>query len=181
MATKVFDEIKRLARRSDLVGDRDKSLTWYRGKVKSLMDNITKNKLMRGGKLYSSPQPNGLNFFRYNPKLASILPFYDVFPLVLPIQSAKGGFLGINFHYLPIPLRMKLFETLEKRDFQGDYRALKNVREIKPTIKHYLRSQMASKFLRLDEEEFAPAIFLPVQDFRKAGASTVHAASRRMI
>ena len=76
---------------------------------------------------------------------------------------------------------MKLFETLEKKDFQGDYRALKNVREIKPTIKHYLRSQMASKFLRLDEEEFAPAIFLPVQDFRKAGTSTVHAASRRMI
>ena len=174
MATKVFDSIKQAA------GDKEKSLTWYRGKVKSLMDNVTKNKLMRG-KLFATPQPNGLNFFRYNPKLASILPYYDVFPLVLPIQSAKGGFLGINFHYLPIPLRMKLFETLEKRDFQGDYRALKNVREIKPTIKHYLRSQMASKFLRLDEEEYAPAIFLPVQDFRKATVGTVHAASRRMI
>ena len=174
MATKVFDSIKQAA------GDKEKSLTWYRGKVKSLMDNVTKNKLMRG-KLFATPQPNGLNFFRYNPKLASILPYYDVFPLVLPIQSARGGFLGINFHYLPIPLRMKLFETLEKKDFKGDYRALKNIREIKPTIKHYLRSQMASKFLRLDEEEFAPAIFLPVQDFRKAGASTVHAASRRMI
>ena len=174
MATKVFDSIKQAA------GDKEKSLTWYRGKVKSLMDNITKNKLMRG-KLFATPQPNGLNFFRYNPKLASILPYYDVFPLVLPIQSARGGFLGINFHYLPIPLRMKLFETLEKKDFKGDYRALKNIREIKPTIKHYLRSQMASKFLRLDEEEFAPAIFLPVQDFRKAGTSTVHAASRRMI
>ena len=174
MATKVFDSIKQAA------GDKEKSLTWYRGKVKSLMDNVTKNKLMRG-KLFATPQPNGLNFFRYNPKLASILPYYDVFPLVLPIQSARGGFLGINFHYLPIPLRMKLFETLEKKDFQGDYRALKNVREIKPTIKHYLRSQMASKFLRLDEEEYAPAIFLPVQDFRKATVGTVHAASRRMI
>ena len=174
MATKVFDSIKQAA------GDKEKSLTWYRGKVKSLMDNVTKNKLMRG-KLFATPQPNGLNFFRYNPKLASILPYYDVFPLVLPIQSAKGGFLGINFHYLPIPLRMKLFETLEKKDFKGDYRALKNIREIKPTIKHYLRSQMASKFLRLDEEEFAPAIFLPVQDFRKATVGTVHAASRRMI
>ena len=148
MATKVFDSIKQAA------GDKEKSLTWYRGKVKSLMDNVTKNKLMRG-KLFATPQPNGLNFFRYNPKLASILPYYDVFPLVLPIQSAKGGFLGINFHYLPIPLRMKLFETLEKKDFQGDYRALKIVREIKPTIKHYLRSQMASKFLRLDEK-FVP-------------------------
>ena len=92
MATKVFDSIKQAA------GDKEKSLTWYRGKVKSLMDNVTKNKLMRG-KLFATPQPNGLNFFRYNPKLASILPYYDVFPLVLPIQSARGGFLGINIHY----------------------------------------------------------------------------------
>ena len=69
----------------------------------------------------------------------------------------------------------------ETTTIQANYRALKNVREIKPTIKHYLRSQMASKFLRLDEEEYAPAIFLPVQDFRKATVGTVHAASRRMI
>jgi len=174
MATKVFEPIRNLA------GDRDKSLQWYRGKVKSLMDTITKNKLMKG-RLYASPQFRGLNFFRYNPKYKEILPYYDIFPLVLPIQPASGGFLGINFHYLPIPLRMKLFETLEKKDFKGDYRALKNVREIKPTIKHYLRGQLASKFLRLDEDEYAPSIFLPVQDFRKAGVSTVHSASRRMI
>ena len=107
MATKVFDSIKQAA------GDREKSLTWYRGKVKSLMDNVTKNKLMRG-KLFATPQPNGLNFFRYNPKLASILPYYDVFPLVLPIQSARGGFLGINFHYLPYALRARLLDRLER-------------------------------------------------------------------
>ena len=52
MATKVFEPIRNLA------GDRDKSLQWYRGKVKSLMDTITKNKLMRG-KLYASPQFRG--------------------------------------------------------------------------------------------------------------------------
>jgi hypothetical protein len=175
MATKAFEPIRQAA------GDMDKSLTWYRGKVKSLMDTVTKGKLMRAKKLYATPQFRGLNFFRYNPKLKEVLPYYDVFPLVLPIQSAPGGFLGINFHYLPIPLRMKLFETLEKRDFKGDYRALKNVKEIKPTIKHYLKSQLTSKFLRLDEDEFAPAIFLPVQDFKKAGTATVWNRSRRMI
>ena len=175
MATKAFEPIRQAA------GDMDKSLTWYRGKVKTMMDTITKNKLMREKKLFATPQFRGLNFFRYNPKLKEILPCYDMFPLVLPIQPAAGGFLGINFHYLPIPLRMKLFETLEQRDFKGDYRALKNVRQIKPTIKHYLRRQVASKFLRLDEDEFAPAIFLPVQDFRKAGDQTVYSQSRRMI
>ena len=57
MATKVFDSIKQAA------GDKEKSLTWYRGKVKSLMDTVTKGKLMRAKKLYATPQFRGLNFF----------------------------------------------------------------------------------------------------------------------
>ena len=174
MAT-VFDIIKKEG------GSPDKSLAWYRKKINQISNKISAAGLMRSGKLYSTPQTNGLNFFRYNPKWKEILPYYDLFPLVLPIQPAPGGFLGVNFHYLPIQLRMRLFETLADKNFKGDYRALKNVKEIKPTLKHYLRSQLASKFLRLEEDEFAPAIFMTVQQFRKAGASTVWSKSRRMI
>ena len=92
-----------------------------------------------------------------------------------------GGFLGINFHYLPIPLRMRLLETLDKRGFRGDYRKLKNIREIKPTLKHYLKRQFVSGFLELEEDDYAPSIFMPVAQFRKASASQVWRDSRRMI
>ena len=171
----VFDTIRQAA------GDRDLSINWYKKKVADLSNRISAARLMRDGTLKRAPSFNKLHFFRYDPKLKATLPYYDTFPLVMPIQSAAGGFLGINFHYLPIPLRMRLLETLDKRGFRGDYRKLKNIREVKPTIKHYLRKQFASGFLELEEDDYAPSIFMPVAQFRKASASQVWRDSRRKI
>ena len=171
----VFDTIRQAA------GDRDLSINWYKKKVADLSNRISAARLMRDNKLKKAPSFNKLHFFRYDPKLKATLPYYDTFPLVMPIQSAKGGFLGINFHYLPIPLRMKLLETLDKRGFRGDYSKLKNIREVKPTIKHYLKRQFVSGFLELEEDDYAPAIFMPVAQFRKASASQVWRDSRRKI
>ena len=171
----VFDTIRQAA------GDRDLSINWYKKKVADLSNRISAARLMRDGTLKRTPSFNKLHFFRYDPKLKATLPYYDIFPLVMPIQAAKGGFLGINFHYLPIPLRMRLLETLDKRGFRGNYSKLKNIREVKPTIKHYLRQQFRSGFLELEEDDYAPSIFMPVAQFRKASASQVWRDSRRMI
>ena len=171
----VFDTIRQAA------GDRDLSINWYKKKVADLSNRISAARLMRDNKLKKAPTFNKLHFFRYDPKLKATLPYYDTFPLVMPIQSAKGGFLGINFHYLPIPLRMKLLETLDRRNFTGNYSKLKNIREVKPTIKHYLKRQFVSGFLELEEDDYAPAIFMPVAQFRKASASQVWRDSRRKI
>ena len=173
MAT-IFDKIRAEA------GDRKLSLAWYKKQVNALASRITAGRLMREGKILKAPTYNRLHFFRYNPKTAALLPYYDVFPLVMPIDSAKGGFLGINFHYLPIPMRMRLLETLSSRNFKGDYRKLKNIKLVKPCIKHYLRSQFASGFYRLEELDYAPAIFLPVQSFKKAGMTAAHRDSRKI-
>jgi hypothetical protein len=171
----VFDTIRQAA------GDRDLSINWYKKKVADLSNRISAARLMRDGTLKRTPSFNKLHFFRYDPKLKATLPYYDIFPLVMPIQAAKGGFLGINFHYLPIPLRMRLLETLDKRGFRGNYSKLKNIREVKPTIKHYLRQQFRSGFLELEEDDYAPSIFMPVAQFRKASASQVWRDSRRII
>ena len=50
--------------------------------------------------------------FVYGPKHAKKLPYYDTFPLVLPLERYSDGFLGMNFHYLPIPLRMRLLDRM---------------------------------------------------------------------
>ena len=171
----IFDIIRTEA------GDRDRSLNWYKKKITDISSRISAAKLMRSGKLTRTPQLQGLNFFRYDPKLKAVLPYYDIFPLVLPIDTAPGGFLGINFHYLPVPMRMKLFELLDNKRFRGNYRSLKNLKYVKPTLHHYLRSQLVSGFLRLDEEDYAPAIFMPVQNFKKAPVTRVWSDSRRMI
>ena len=73
-------------------GDNFKSVSWYRSKIASLTDNITAGKLMRSGKLNQRPSGGRLNMFLYDPKTKNRLPYYDVFPLVLPLEPIRGGF-----------------------------------------------------------------------------------------
>ena len=103
---------------------------------------------------------------------------YDTFPLVLPIERYRDGFLGINFHYLPYALRARLLSRL---DPNANYSALKNVRLVKPTLKRYLNTNVRSRFRKLEEEDFMTAIMLPVQRFRKSSASKVWSDSRKAI
>ena len=129
--------------------------------------------------------------FFYDPKWKKKLPYYDTFPLVLPIEKYPDGFLGINMHYLPIPLRIRLLDSLvdfsnntkfdESTKLIVNYSKLKNVRLIKPTLHRYLAGHTKSQFRRIDADEFTIATLLPVQRFKKESASTVWSDSRKMI
>ena len=85
-----------------------KSNDWYRRQVGTITSKISASKLMAEGKLLNSPSSGRLNMFFYNPKTKDVLPYYDTFPLVLPLQYAPSGFLGCNFHYLSPGIRFKL-------------------------------------------------------------------------
>ena len=50
--------------------------------------------------------------FKYDPKYKLVLPYYDEYPLVFPIGSIRGGFLGINVHYLPFGARQGTLNIL---------------------------------------------------------------------
>ena len=78
-----------------------KSGAWYRKAVQSIANTSSARALMRSGKLNSRPSQGRLNLFFYDPKFKKTLPYYDTFPLVLPLDPIKGGFIGMNFHYLP--------------------------------------------------------------------------------
>ena len=165
------------------------STDWYQNKIKEF-GQPGRLDLIRDGKQNSSPFGKSLNMFVYGPKFRKTLPYYDTFPLVLPLEKYKDGFLGINFHYLPIPLRMKLLDRM--LDFGGDtfdenttlevnYQAVKAIRLVKPTIHRYLAGYTKSQFRRIDADEFTIATLLPVQKFKKASADSVWSDSRRMI
>jgi len=173
---KILDDIRKAA------GDRKRSVQWYRNKIKDLGARVSSRRLINQGALARQPSTGKLNFFFYDPKTKAILPYYDRFPLILPIGSAKGGFLGINFHYLPIALRVQLLEAIDGKNLSAaDYNSLKRINLIKPTIKHYLNNHVRSGFLRIEEEDFLPACLLPVQQFKKASTSRVWSDSRRMV
>ena len=115
-----------------------------------------------------------MNLFGYDPKFKETLPYYDRFPLIFPIDFAKGGFYGINFHYLPPGARVNFLRQLSRftSDKNFDRKTRYNIGELsgryyKKTIKHYLYSQVRTSFLNITAEEMAIAIFLPVARFKK--------------
>ena len=174
----------------DKQGGVKKSANWYRTNVQSIADRLTARKLMNQGKLNARPSLGRLNMFFYDPKGKKTLPYYDTFPLVLPLEPIKGGFMGMNFHYLPYLLRFRLLERMQKFSTGGfakntridaNYDGVKNIAMVKPTLKKYLYSHVRSQFLRIDFDEAALAVYLPVQQFKKAGVSRVWADSRGMI
>ena len=169
---------------------RPRSTQWYRDKIKEFgmpgaMD------LIRDGKRNSRPFYGKLNMFFYDPKHKKTLPYYDTFPLVLPLETYDDGFLGLNLHYLPIPLRIRLLDGLvdysnntafdETTRLVVNYRRLKNIELIRPTIHKYLSGHTKSQFRRIDADEFTIATLLPVQRFKKASDKEVWRESRRMI
>ena len=167
----IFDEISKLKKSGK------EPYQWYRNRIKEL-GTPSQAQLIRDGKITGRVNFGALNMFIYDPKLKNKLPYYDTFPLVLPIESYRDGFLGINFHYLPYALRARLLSRL---DPNANYSALKNVRLVKPTLKRYLNSNVRSRFRKLEEEDFMTAIMLPVQRFRKSSASKVWSDSRKVI
>ena len=169
---------------------RPKSTEWYKDKIKEFGKPGAQN-LIRDGKRSSIPFYGRLNMFFYDPKWKKKLPYYDTFPLVLPIEKYPDGFLGINMHYLPIPLRIRLLDKLvdfsnntkfdESTKLIVNYSKLKNVRLIKPTLHRYLAGHTKSQFRRIDADEFTIATLLPVQRFKKASEKEVWSDSRKMI
>ena len=167
----IFDEISKLRKSGK------EPYQWYRNRIKEL-GTPSQAQLIRDGKITGRVNFGALNMFIYDPKLKNKLPYYDTFPLVLPIERYRDGFLGINFHYLPYALRARLLSRL---DPNANYSALKNVRLVKPTLKRYLNSNVRSRFRKLEEEDFMTAIMLPVQRFRKSSATKVWSDSRKVI
>ena len=181
----VFDRIKVRA------GDTDRSATWYRSQVNRIASGKTAGQLFREGKLQGRPSVGRLNLFGYNPKLRAKLPYYDIFPLVLPLEPIKGGFMGMNFHYLPPLLRFRLLERMQARAsdrrfdsktrFEVAYDDVKNIKIVKPTIKKYLYAYCQTGFLRINADDAAIAIYLPVQRFKKASDAVVYSDSRKFL
>ena len=172
-------------------GDTRKSGAWYRQAVASIADKARAGVLMRKGQLLGRPSGGRLNLFFYDPKFKKTLPYYDTFPLVLPLDTIKGGFVGMNFHYLQPAMRFTLLSRLDRflvgdklgrtSKYQISYNSVKNIPMVKPTLHKYLYSHIRSQFLRIDATEAALAVYLPVQQFKKQPATTVWSRARRGI
>lgn len=201
----VFDDILLKGIRSGQIPARTAAARdWYRdqamGVTRTARNRSQSDKLIRElrsdreRRQDSQFRIGNMYLFAYDPKHKDTLPYYDRFPLIFPINKAKGGFLGINMHYLPPILRAKLMDQLytilnnknfdETTKLQASYKILAGAskfREFKPTIKHYLNEHVRTKPAYINPSEWDIALFLPTQKFVGASATKVYADSRKII
>lgn len=129
-----------------------------------------------------------LYMFRYEPVTKETLPYYDLFPVVFPFQKTPQGFLGLNMHYLPPLYRAILMDRLyllinndryddSTRLQKMSYEMLSGVsrfRYFKPCVRHYLYNNVMSRFLYVHPKHWEIALFLPLEQFRKAAKNKIY-------
>ena len=127
--------------------------------------------------------------YKYDPKTKDSLPFWDEYPLVIPIGYYPNGILGLNVHYLPPILRRKIIDIL-KEDFtiaekdENKYlkisysklQAVSRISFFSPCIKRYLLSHVKSQPVRIPFGEWENAVALQVPKWRGASSHEVYKA-----
>ena len=152
---------------------------WLKSQVKSLRPN--RRTMMRDVEnLRNKTMIGRMYFFFYDPKTKETLPYYDRFPLVLPVKRYIDGFLGLNLHYIHPKYRIILLDKLsisflnndkwdETTRFRWNYPVLSNAAkafEKTPCIKRYLFDHIESRFLEITADQWDIAALLPVEYFK---------------
>ena len=151
------------------------------GRAKSRIRRIP-DKAFRPGR---DPFIGQVFFFIYDAKWKDELPYWDQFPMVIPVSLYNDGFLGLNLHYLPPVGRAKLLDMLQKfKRFSATPRAYMKVsynmlkyvvthKMFAPCVHRYLTSHIKSNLVKVMDEYWDRAAMLPVQKFVGASAKDV--------
>jgi len=189
----LFQKLELEAFRAGINPRTQESREWFRRRIQRLT-RVNRDALMREQEINrrASHSYGSMFMYFYDPKHKKKLPYYDRFPLTIPVEPAEGGFRGINLHYLPPILRAKFLDALlnvtnnkkydESTKFRLTYELLngtRNLRYFKPCFKHYLLSQVKSRFAEVPAPEWEIATFLPTAQWEKASAGRVYSDSRK--
>jgi len=201
MAESYLQKLKAAIKIGDIPVKTRMAVTWFRsiverakiGLAREVVPQTLKIDAAQQGTLTGRLIPGRMYFFMYNPKHKATLPYYDLFPLILPIQKFSDGFLGINFHYLYPKDRAILLDELkifvndrtlsEAARIRVSYnmmRGFTRFKRAKPCLKRYLTTYMKSQFIPVTPDEWGPALFLPVEQFRKRNKMAVWQESKEI-
>jgi len=182
------DLLERLRReiREGVVGKTAAAADWLVSKARQAVgldtSGYTRRSIMRNREAQRTRTMIGeVYFYGYDAQQKATLPYWDAFPLVIPIERYSGGFLGMNLHYLIPPERAILLNALSgghmtnnKYDsstritatYQTIVRASK-LERAKPTIHRYLYSHVRTKFIYVHPSEWDAAVYLPAAKWHR--------------
>jgi hypothetical protein len=187
--TKIHDKMSNAGIKIRTKASRD----WFMRTLKN-MRNIPRRTLLNDKllKTRGKPRIGRMFMFFYDPKTKEKLPYYDTFPLIIMIAPAKGGFYGLNLHYLQPKLRAMFFDALLKYKTNKKYdhttrlrltyqllQRSRKMRMFKPCFKRYLFSHVKSKIAEVPSNEWELAIFLPCDAFEGASRQNIWRRAKR--
>jgi hypothetical protein len=182
----LFDTLQANAFRAGIQGRTKASQEWFKKNVTNL--TVSRQGVLKDTALDRTTQQirGSMYMYFYDPKFKETLPYYDRFPLTIIVDSAPGGFYGLNLHYLNYNTRAKFLDDLmsfgpaksteNSRLTKLRYQLISSVRkykEFKPCFKHYLGKHVVSQFARVPMTDWEIAIFLPVEQFKKKSKTSV--------
>lgn len=171
------------------------AIEWFKDKIQELKNpsletkqdlKEKQNELLSSGENKTDKFEVGkMYLFHYDPKGRKSLPYYDTFPLILLIGIHRGGFTGLNLHYLPPEQRLVFLSNITQKSVFLDgklerlnikYENLKGVQEFaffEPCLKQYLKSNVRSSIKLIPPEDWAYAASLPIEAFVKKSKQQV--------
>ena len=203
MVAYIFDRIQKRAFTQGITPSvKRNSRNWFRTAASNTTANPSRMIRSSSERLTTIPLIGRMYLFQYDPKGKATLPYYDRYPLIFPIGSGRtggrassgGSFIGINMHYLPIPLRARLMDALydtatndildETTRLRISYNVLNQASKYKffrPCIKKYLISHVRTKFFYIEPSEWEMALFLPLDRFVGSNKNAIYRDSRNRI
>ena len=111
----LFDTLQAGAQRAGVTARTKKSREWFQAKVKEL-GRVNRQSLLKDDALEPTTREiaGSMYMYFYDPKTKETLPYYDRFPLIIMVEQAKGGFYGLNLHYLRPDIRAQFLDELMK-------------------------------------------------------------------
>lgn len=190
MTKRLIDRIKESLAKEGIEPRSRTARRWLRTKMENL--RVSRTGFMRDrSRLKNKSLVGRMYFYFYDPKHKNTLPYYDRFPLVIPIKRQPDGFIGLNLHYISPKQRIILLDKLstilnndaydETTRFNISYNFLKaatKIYEAKPCMKKYLFKHIESRFLEITADEWDIAALLPVEFFEKEKKNKVWTESQ---
>ncbi len=109
----LFDKLSREMTAAGIKPRSAEARAWLGGKLAKLRMPADRSNILNDAKRISPKAFIGRMYtYQYDPKLKDVLPVWDKFPLVIPIEMYSDGFLGLNLHYLDPYSRLILLDRL---------------------------------------------------------------------
>ena len=176
-----FKKVRDIASNANVKSFQQGSIDWFRRTINNLTNKPNAREIIRNNRTKTIVQPGSMYMYVYDAKWKDhpeILPYWDMFPLMICLKKLPDGFLGLNLHYLSPKQRGIFLGQLydlrsnsrldEQTKLRVTYNILKNATEyklFKPCIKRYLYNHVKTNFARIQSQDWLTAVFLPTQKF----------------